>query len=489
MVGFNFNPVLSEIQSHLQAMSPDAQAAVRMANPSLPSPAATAAASAPSVIPHGMLLPHPDAGPPPANISMGGPSPTLSMPTSQPQLVTGPKRGQEMMTSGEPVSPGTTMGDTTERGRLLSDGAGVENIAHSVEGSRLGQAHPFLGKLLGGVAEGAGLVGDTLLHAAAPGIERTVPGTEGNYTRNLSRADTALTQDTTNAQKEAQTASENATAGKTSAETPEVVPEAEARIGAEDATAGRENATAATIPQEAADKHALVQPTIGHLNAEATALQNPKQTPQEQTYADLIKQGFTPEQALEKTKERPPNVSVNTGEKNLWSVPQADGSQKVISLKAGDTIPKGAVSLSGQSAENSKAGNADAPTVAALKFANDYLASGAFTGPSDEALQDQFFQLAKPSTGFRMNQAQISQLHEMASWMDSWKGRLYHLENGTWFAPEQRANIVKTMNDLAASKGMESGPQGGGMIRALDPRGVLHEAPAGTALPAGWKAQ
>lgn len=28
-----------------------------------------------------------------------------------------------------------------------------------------------------------------------------------------------------------------------------------------------------------------------------------------------------------------------------------------------------------------------------------------------------------------------------------------------------------------------------GMIRALDPQGVLHEAPVGTALPAGWKAQ
>ena len=31
--------------------------------------------------------------------------------------------------------------------------------------------------------------------------------------------------------------------------------------------------------------------------------------------------------------------------------------------------------------------------------------------------------------------------------------------------------------------------QGGGMIRAIDDKGVLHEAPAGTALPKGWKAQ
>ena len=37
------------------------------------------------------------------------------------------------------------------------------------------------------------------------------------------------------------------------------------------------------------------------------------------------------------------------------------------------------------------------------------------------------------------------------------KGRLYHAMNGTWFAPEQRAEIVRTMNELASSKGMESG--------------------------------
>jgi hypothetical protein len=158
--------------------------------------------------------------------------------------------------------------------------------------------------------------------------------------------------------------------------------------------------------------------------------------------------------------ERPINVNAGS-EKNFWSVPQPDGSHKVISLKAGDTIPNGAVSLSGQSTENSKAGAADAPTVAALKFANDYLASGAFTGPSDEALQDQFFQMAKPSTGFRMNQAQIDQLHHMASWMNSAEGFKYHAETGTWFAPEQRKQIVDTMNALAKSKGIEQpGAQG-----------------------------
>jgi hypothetical protein len=147
----------------------------------------------------------------------------------------------------------------------------------------------------------------------------------------------------------------------------------------------------------------------------------------------------------------------NAGDKNLWSVPQPDGSSKVMQLKPGDTIPNGAVSLSGQSSQNAKAGGADVK--ASLTYANDYLASNAWTGPGDEALQDQFFNLAKPSSGFRMNQAQIDQLHNMANWMDSWRGKAYHAINGTWFAPEQRRQIVETMNNLASSKGIEQSPQ------------------------------
>jgi hypothetical protein len=296
---------------------------------------------------------------------------------------------------------------------------------------------------------------------------------------------------------------ESATAAHTEAETPEVAPNAESTRNLQGAEADKDTADA-----NAAGQGKPVETSAGLLvvkpdgSAQRVMVDGKPVGPIMKTEVKQIEVGGKPHQVLinsetgdqlrdlGETGEKPPNVSVNTGEKNLWSVPQSDGSHKVVSLKAGDTIPTGAVSLSGQSTENSKAGAADAPTVDALKFANDYLDSGAFTGPSDEALQDQFFQMAKPSTGFRMNQAQISQLHDMASWMDSWKGRAYHAINGTWFAPEQRQQIVQTMNDLAKSKGIGQTPQGGAqMIRARDPQGVLHEAPAGTALPAGWKAQ
>ena len=196
------NPILAEIQG----LSPEAKGALGMAGHAI------AASSQPATPAPGMLLPHPDM-----------PQSPPSLPPPTPQLVMGPKRGQEVMSNGQATPIGSVMGDTAERSRLLAEKPGVENIAHDVEGSRIGQAHPFLGKLLGGVAEGAGMVGDTLLHAAAPGLERTIPGTEGNYARNLGRADTALTQDENNAEKEAQT-------GDLQSQTAERAADAEAKL-------------------------------------------------------------------------------------------------------------------------------------------------------------------------------------------------------------------------------------------------------------------
>ena len=482
----DFNPILTEIQGHIQSMSPDAQAVVaKMGGNTQPSPQATAAAGAPSVIPPGMLLPHPDSGPPAGNISMDSPSPLISMPSSTPQLVTGPNRGQATMSSGDEVHQGTLLGDQAERSRLLEQGPGVDQISHRIEGTGFGQNHPFLGKLLGGIAQTAGKIGDVGLSVLAPEVAAQIPGTSLHHQELLGEANHAVNQDLGNAQKQAQTASENATAQHTAAETPEVAPEAEARIGLEQA---QTSLVPSEIEKNKAELYGLQNPwaklpgneplgNVDQINKGMTDRYNvinkgplpPEFTlPQNATKNDFdrIDKLLTAAETAQGTKQshadserlREATLGLayqNAADKNLWSVPQTDGTNKVMQLRPGDTIPKGAVSLSGQNSENLKTGTADAPTIAALKFANDYLQTGAFTGPSDEALQDQFFQMAKPSTGFRMNQAQISQLHDMASWMDSWKGKAYHAVNGVWFAPDQRQNIVNTMNQLAVSKGID----------------------------------
>ena len=296
---------------------------------------------------------------------------------------------------------------------------------------------------------------------------------------------------------------QNATAEHTRAETPEVAPNAESLRALQGAETGHAEAETETLgkPQleihDTEDGPILVNKSTGvgqHVTVDGQPVGPKLKLTESQPIIDpsdnrphtyMLDENGNKKIDLGVHYERP--ISVNAGsEKNLWSVPQPDGSKKVVELRPGDTIPSGAVSLSGQSQQNSKEGSADAPTISALKFANDYLASGAFTGPSDEALQDQFFQMAKPSTGFRMNQAQIDQLHNMTSWMNSVRGRLYHATNGVWFAPEQRTQIVKTMNDLGKSKGINPGSAQEPQRPANVPAGYTFNAngPKG----AGWYA-
>lgn len=258
----DFNPILSEIQGHFAAMSPEAQGAVKMAGMT-PPPDPTI--TAPGKISPGMLLPHPDAGPPPAPIGMESQTPPLTMPSATPQLVTGPKRGQAMMTTGEHVPMGTTMGDTAERTRLLDQGPPVDNIYHNITSSDFGQNHPFLGKLLGGAAEVGGKIGDTLANAA-PGIGREIPGTTANHNMLLGQANAHLGQDIGNAQKEATTASENATAQHTNAETPEVAPDAASKRALEGAQAG-EVAGANATKESIADKNIEGRESIAQTGA------------------------------------------------------------------------------------------------------------------------------------------------------------------------------------------------------------------------------
>jgi hypothetical protein len=96
---------------------------------------------------------------------------------------------------------------------------------------------------------------------------------------------------------------------------------------------------------------------------------------------------------------------------------------------------------------------------ASVKFAQDYLDNGMFTGPKDEALQEKFFDLARPEKGFRMTDAQIQMLRNSRSWMGSLEGKARHALTGTWFSDTQRGQIVSAMNDIYKAN------QGGGETR------------------------
>lgn len=131
-----------------------------------------------------------------------------------------------------------------------------------------------------------------------------------------------------------------------------------------------------------------------------------------------------------------------------------DPSGKVIDAKPGMTIPTGAQTPSSVSSGNAATVKADKGVTDDISFAQNYLNSGKFSGSSDEALLERFFDLTKPSTGFRMNKPQQDLLFDSRSWKDSASARFRHATSGTWFSTEQRKQIIQTMMDVAAANGV-----------------------------------
>ena len=101
------------------------------------------------------------------------------------------------------------------------------------------------------------------------------------------------------------------------------------------------------------------------------------------------------------------------------------------------------------------------PAQEAINYARSYVSGGKPTGPGDEGLMEKFFELAKPSTGFRMTQAQVDMLKNAQSWMGSFEAKARHATTGTWFSTTQRQQIVDTMDALAAAKGVSAGAGAG----------------------------
>lgn len=140
-----------------------------------------------------------------------------------------------------------------------------------------------------------------------------------------------------------------------------------------------------------------------------------------------------------------------------WSVQEGpDGKPILFNSKTSETKPATGIQKAGTYQKTTGAAND------AINYATDYVNRGTFTGPGDEALMEKFFELAKPSSGFRMTQPQMDMLKNAQSWKDSLVAKARHAYSGTWFSDEQRKQIVDTMNQLGQSKGI--GGQGGGKV-------------------------
>jgi hypothetical protein len=91
---------------------------------------------------------------------------------------------------------------------------------------------------------------------------------------------------------------------------------------------------------------------------------------------------------------------------------------------------------------------------AAQQYADDYLKSGKFTGAGDEALMEKYFELAKPSSGFRMTQPQIEMMRHAQDLMNSIvaKGKHLFTPEAPYFSDTQRQQIVDTMKNLQKAR-------------------------------------
>lgn len=194
----------------------------------------------------------------------------------------------------------------------------------------------------------------------------------------------------------------------------------------------------------------------------------------EQFYQDYIKDNNLPDSAhnrLIARREWMKSGREEPSQAGTWAIAEdaASGKPILYNSKTGTVreAPEG-LQKSGTKAKADAALEKEiGPARDAMQFANDYLSNGVFTGPSDEALQEKFFELAKPTTGFRMTQPQIDMLQHSREWRGSAEAYLRHATKGTWFSDKQRKEIVDTMNTLGNAKmkhlaGAGAGGGGGG---------------------------
>lgn len=386
------------------------------------------------------------------------------------------QRGLASKLSPKPIAapPSPLQARTTsaqsELGRMQATGSGISQIKNPI---------------------GRGILKtlDTIGSIAAPRIASQIPGTEMHHQQLMRQQQGRIGQD------EAEE-TQGAALEKTGADTEEAQARAEqAGAGAEKDRAEVANAGQpkpkeeewGVVPGMVGPDGQLVQQeknsgqirfAPGIAGVGPTKPTNEKPDSIEQQYAEAIARGDHAEATrLLKVKkdmadaaQKPPTPQRQLGIK--------DG--KVVEITPGMDAG-GIQSLAGEE----KAGVAGQSGQDALNYANDYMAGTKFTGAGDEALMEKYFELAKPSSGFRMTQAQIEMLQHARDLMGGLTARAKHLltPEAPYFSDEQRRQIVDTMGALEHARGGKSA--GGGKDLGPAPAGK-QEGATGT-LPDGTK--
>jgi hypothetical protein len=406
------------------------------------------------------------------------------------------------LTAG-PAPRGTVEGDTAARSALLEKQPWDQTIAKNIENSDFGQNHPTGGKVLGNIAQVGGSLLDTLI---PKGLASRLPFTEAGHQRQVGLANSALTGSETAAKDAAQTGLQTAQTGAIPSEialreaqtqndlNPQPKPKEEKWTVSPEFTGPNGE------PVEVEENSGQMRLAGGETAFKRVPKpgENKEPTPQQATYDDLVKHGLTPEQALEKTKERPTVINQNS----------ADAALDREATRLAKPYEKGIADANTQLDKIADAramvnGSAEAQALGVPKVLTA-LVSGA-------------------GSGVRITQPELNAIAKARGISGDIEGTLRQWAGKGKLTPEQQKQLTGILDDVqqrlmakqtiyaaaldqingAASREdiikadkearqklndiERQGTQK--MIRARDPQGNLQEAPEGTALPKGWKAE
>ena len=415
----------------------------------------------------------------------------VALPSSAPSV--GPSLGTPLVTQAPPTQ---TQADQTERNRLINTGSGLDQISNP---------------LLRGIARTADIVGSVF----APNLAQFIPGTTLHHQLLVNQA-------TNNVEKD------------------QAADDQSAQIQQRQALAQQEEAKASqlTDPQKAVDPSKTVQtddgvyqlnPVTGKYDIRVgDTVQKPaKPVPiEQQAYDFAIKSGKNPLDAYAAVYGAKNTKTDNLPEQYLEAQQSGDTVKADLirkTIQDTQTAPKITV-LNAAAANRADAAATKADTTKTAKLSSDEQKRADLAQNMNEninALEDianrrpDLFgpvagRLTDAKTALGTSDPDIAQLqvikHQLgmvaqgAHGMRSAQGvesAANSLTNGYHNSPEATKaaleaarSSVKTFlsdaNNPGQSRGEGNPPA---MVRALDPNGVLHEAPAGTPLPAGWKAQ
>ena len=292
--------------------------------------------------------------PPPASIAA-----PVQMPSAPPDLSIGQTPHPAVK-----APRGTVEGDTAERSRVLGSGAGVDQIAGKIEGSSLGQAHPLVGKILGGLAQGVAKLGDVGLSAVAPALAINLPGTEYHHMAELHGLNKQIGAEEGEREKEAQAASSNAEVPLRNAQTQHEQAETAELPAVDEAAIAEHNAQASALlhPQAKTDFEAWQAQNPGKPIEEWLKAQSDSKVPPEQhvpvlgddgrpTFANYSRGEWTGVngQPIKNPRPIPPP---NAAGAVTMIVPGPDGQQRVERLSPGQVVAPGAQTAAGVNAVN-----------------------------------------------------------------------------------------------------------------------------------------